>query len=237
MGSRGAYLDLEELLDRYLTKDDLKQIAEEYDLPKGGSKRELVARIASEVPHEDLLHCFHVEDLKEILREHGLPRSGTKAELVERVLSLIETLGDKYAEEKRKLKRRIGALADEIVNYLENFTIGPIRLRDETELEYYMFGRLEEFFRGRGVRVSHQAIGIRDRSKPDIIVQRGKETVIVELKYIRKQRDYDDGITQAMKYSSGFERAKVILFCYDPEKRIKQLIRNIPKEVTPLIKN
>jgi len=40
MGSRGAYLDLEELLDRYLTKDDLKQIAEEYDLPKGGSKRE-----------------------------------------------------------------------------------------------------------------------------------------------------------------------------------------------------
>ena len=58
-GVKRAYLDLEELLDRYLTKDDLKQIAEEYDLPKGGSKRELVARIASEVPHEDLLHHFH----------------------------------------------------------------------------------------------------------------------------------------------------------------------------------
>ena len=99
-----------------------------------------------------------------------------------------------------------------------------------------MFGRLEEFFRGRGVRVSHQAIGIRDRSKPDIIVQRGKETVIVELKYIRTQRDYEDGIAQASKYS-GFERIKVILFCYDPEKRIKQLIRNIPKEVIPVIKN
>ncbi|MDF2957360.1 MAG: hypothetical protein OD814_000982 [Candidatus Alkanophagales archaeon MCA70_species_1] len=35
MGSRGAYLDLEELLDRYLTKDDLKQIAEEYDFAEG----------------------------------------------------------------------------------------------------------------------------------------------------------------------------------------------------------
>ena len=219
MGSRGAYLDLEELLDRYLTKDDLKQIAEEYDLPKGGSKKELVARIASEVPHEDLLHCFHVEDLKEILEEHGLPRSGTKAELVERVLSLIETLGDKYAEEKRKLKRRIGALADEIVNYLENFTIGPIRLRDETELEYYMFGRLEEFFRGRGIKVLHQAIGYRG-SKPDIVIKRGRETVVVELKYIRTQRDYEKGILQAAKYS-GPERTEVILFCYDPERRIK----------------
>ena len=237
MGSGEAYLDLEELLDRYLTKDDLKRIAEEYYLLKSGSKKELAARIASEVPHEDLLYWFHTEDLKEILEEHGLPKSGTKAELVERVLTLITgeiKTGEHIGE--RRPKRGIGALAEEITSYLEDLTIGSIRLRNETELEYYMFGRLEEFFRGRGVRVSHQAIGIRDRSKPDIIVQRGKETVIVELKYIRTQRDYEDGITQATKYS-GFERAKVILFCYDPEKRIKQLIRNIPKEVIPVIKN
>jgi len=233
MGSGEAYLDLEELLDRYLTKDDLKRIAEEYYLSKSGSKKELAARIASEVPHEDLLYWFHIEDLKEILEEHGLPKSGTKAELVERVLTLIT--GEIKTGEHIGERRQKRGLADEIASYLEDLTIGSIRLRDEKELEYYMFGRLEEFFRGRGVRVSHQAIGIRDRSKPDIIVQRGKETIIIELKYIRTQRDYEDGITQATKYS-GFERAKVILFCYDPEKRIKQLIRHIP-EVIPVIKN
>ena len=99
-----------------------------------------------------------------------------------------------------------------------------------------LFGKLEEFFREKNAKVVSQAIGKKDRSIPDITLKRGKETVVVELKYIRKQRDYEDGITQATRYAGdGSLSINVILFCYDPERRIKQEIRHIP-EVIPVIK-
>jgi len=111
---------------------------------------------------------------------------------------------------------------------------GSIKLKDEPDLERYLFGKLEEFFREKKVNVISQAIGIKDRSRPDIVLKRGKETVVVELKYIRKQADHDLGITQA-KYAGMAEGAKVILFCYDPERKIKQEIPHIA-EVNTVIK-
>jgi len=237
---RKSDLDLKTRINK-LDKYRAGLICEKYGLPTKGRKDDLIARIISEIPEKDIVPYFHVDELKAILEGQGLPKSGRKAELVKGVLSLIRIPKErvKPKEEKKKrtsAKKGVKSLADEVVSYLKDIVIGSIRLRDEADLERYLFGKLEEFFRVKNAKIISQAIGKKDRSIPDITLKRGKETVLVELKYIRKQRDYEDGLTQATKYagdeSSGI---KVILFCYDPERRIKQEIRHIP-EVIPVIK-
>lgn len=158
-----------------------------------------------------------------------------KSELVERVLSLIETPEVTIEVEKNpSVKKGAKSLADEIVKYLVDATIGSIGIHNENNLEYYLFGRLEEFFRDKDVTVVPQAIGA-SGAIPDFTLERGEETVMVELKYIRWQSDYVKGIGQAQKYSGTVDRKNVILFCYDPNNKIKQKIPHIPT-IIPIIK-
>ena len=231
---------LETLIDEYMYKDDVVYIAERYGLSAKGAKKDLIGALVSEMPPEELLsYCFVGEDLKYILEDQGLPKNGTKSELVERVLSLIETPEVKTEaetkdEKKPSAKKEAKSLADEIVEYLKDATIGSIGIHNENDLEYYLFGRLEEFFRDKNVTVIPQAIGA-GGARPDLTIERGEEYVLVELKYIRWQSDYMKGIGQAQKYSGTVDRKNVILFCYDPNNKIKQKIPHIPT-IIPIIK-
>jgi hypothetical protein len=231
---------LETLINKYVYKSKVVYIAKRHGLSAKGTMKDLIEALVSAIPLEELLSsCFGVEDLKDILEEQGLPKSGKKSELVERVLSLIETPEVKTEaetkdEKKPSAKKGAKSLADEIVKYLEDATIGSIGIHNEKTLEYYLFGRLEEFFRDKDVTVVPQAIGA-SGARPDLTIERGEESVLVELKYIRWQTDYIKGIGQAQNYSGTVDRKNVILFCYDPNNKIKQKIPHIPT-IIPIIK-
>ena len=235
---RKSNIDLKKRINK-LDKHRAVLICEKYGLPTKGRKDDLIARIVSKIPAEDIVPYFRVDELKALLEEQGLPKSGRKDELVERVLSLIRTPEGK-AKPKEEKKKRTSAekgtksLADEVATYLEDITIGSVRLKDEIALELHLSGRLREFFKEKNIKVKDQAIGIKDRRKPDLEITRGKETVLIELKYIRKLPDYECGIGQALGYSTirDLEGAKVVLFCYDPERKIN---RPIPPEYTPTV--
>lgn len=228
---------LKTVINKHLDKDKVVYIAEQYGLSTKGSKKDLIEEIVSKRSPEKILLSFGVEELKNFLAEQGHSKSGTKNKLVERALSLIEmpkvkTKTKRGNTKKPSTKKSKKSLADEVARYLKDATFGSIRINKEDDLEKYLFGRLEDFFRDKNAKVISQAIGYRDRSRPDIILKRREETVIVELKYIRKQRDYEEGITQAQKYSGDLENSKVILFCHDPNKKIKQEIPHIQKVIS-----
>jgi hypothetical protein len=236
-------IELEYLLGK-LYKEELISIAEKYNLDSTGGKKELIQRLIPEIkPDEELLSkYFGIEQLRGILEKQGLPKSGNKDELVQRLLTAINKSKAKIpkAETKKEKKektivRSMPSLAEEIASYLRNFTLGSISIRDERDLERYLFGVLEKFFEEKSVKIISQYIGVESGSNPDILIEKDGETVVVELKYIKGKGDYRCGIGQAQEYTTIKSGTKVVLFCYDPQKKIKQEIPHLP-EVFSIIK-
>lgn len=97
-----------ETLFKRLHKDELVFIAEEYDLPTGGSKEEIIGRLISEISPQELLSvCFGADELREILEKQGLSKSGNKDELVNRVLSFRDTSKVKAKPEKKTVREKV----------------------------------------------------------------------------------------------------------------------------------
>lgn len=81
-----------EILDSYLYKEEVQQLARDIGLPVSRNKDEIIEELLVN-PHfdpVDAVQFLRVSQLQEILRERGLPSGAARNELFDRVVALME---------------------------------------------------------------------------------------------------------------------------------------------------
>ncbi|MFQ5978578.1 MAG: hypothetical protein ACE5OZ_10670 [Candidatus Heimdallarchaeota archaeon] len=94
-------MDISEFMRKWLTKEDIKDIAHPFDFKKSGTKDELISRIVSDPDFEldDIQRGFYKESLQRLCRTLDLKVSGTKDELWD---SVVDELGLTQAKVRQK---------------------------------------------------------------------------------------------------------------------------------------
>ena len=236
--SMARKIKLEKILDRELDKEGIVLLAEEHGLDTKGKKEDLIKKLISVAPPEDILHfCFNVEGLKEILEAHGLPKSGNKDGLIERVLPLIEIPKVKAKPKKEeKTKKKVvkpanaGLIKDveKIKKIIEDIEFQGTGKTKETGYEKQLVAVLQ-FGLGKERITYEKAVG---RSRLDIVVDSGdNKKVGIELKLYTGTTSIDRLFGQIDRYlGSIYDRIiavvitkKSIATARDEAKRIKKL--------------
>jgi len=170
----------------------------------------------------EMLLGLYKEELKEITRMFGLPVSGTKDELTEIILSnvklseLSKILEELHSfEEEVELKdkpekKEIDAekLFREVKRLLKNLKLPRLpEVKDEDDLKLYISGFLQGAYQRKKIGVKNEVLGI--KGQVDILVG---DTVVVEVKYIKKASQADVGIGQARRVLKEYEARRFDLF-------------------------
>lgn len=85
-------MNIREFLRKYLTKEDVKDLASEFDFKQSGTKNELIDRIIADPDFEldDITTALYKEDVQDICEDLGLKVTGTKDDLWD---SIVNNLG------------------------------------------------------------------------------------------------------------------------------------------------
>jgi hypothetical protein len=236
-------IGLEKIINK-IAKEALVSIAEDYDLPIGGSKEEIIGRLISEISPQELLSvCFGVDELREILEEQGLPKSGNKDELVNRVLSFIDTSKVKAKPEKRTVREKVVKPekssvekdVNKIKEIIDNIEFQGTGKTKETDYEKQLVVALQ-FALGKERVTYEKAVG---RSRLDIVVDSANNKQIgIELKLYTGTTSIDRLFGQIDRYiGSIYDKViavivtkKAIATARDEAKRIKKL-KNVDVKV------
>ena len=89
----------------------------------------------------------------------------------------------------------------------------PPDIENEHELQLLIYGYLVGKYGRKNVKAK-----LGKRSGPDIILF---GNIAIELKYIRSKQDFERGIGQVKGYKQEFDY--VILYCYDPDKKLADI--------------
>lgn len=82
----------EVLLNNYLSKEDVQQLARDRGLPTGRTKGDLIELLISRhLDPVEALEFLNVTALRDLCREFGLDRSGDRGTLVDRLVAAIES--------------------------------------------------------------------------------------------------------------------------------------------------
>jgi len=75
-------------MSKICSKEELQSLADDFDLKRSGTKKELIQQITSHPDFEldDIQRAFYKEELQDICRNRGLPVSGSKYELWEQIV-------------------------------------------------------------------------------------------------------------------------------------------------------
>lgn len=85
-------MDLQKFMDKYLNKEEIKDLASEFDFKQSGTKKELIDRIISDPDFklDDITSVLYKENVQDICEDLGLKVTGTKDDLWD---SIVEKLG------------------------------------------------------------------------------------------------------------------------------------------------
>ncbi len=83
---------IREILDQYLYKEEVQQLAREIGLPVSRSKDEIIEELLVNPDFDpiDAVRFLHVWQLQQILKDRSLPSGAARNELFDRVANLVE---------------------------------------------------------------------------------------------------------------------------------------------------
>jgi len=182
-------MKLKEFMDKHLYKEEVQDLAAEYDLKVSGNKEEIMDRVLSceDFDLEDLTRYFYKEDLQDICRDLGISPSGTKDDVWDRIVEELDleqsaktvttpVISREPSQESNRTDAQRQSLEEIILNWI------PAR-RYKTEEGYQTELRsiLEHKY---GLKVQDEA----GPTQVDILVN---DSIPIELKKNPKREDFD----------------------------------------------
>ncbi len=138
---------------------------------------------------------------------------------------------EEEVELKKPEKKEIDAekLFIEVKRLLKNLKLPRLpKVKDEDDLKLYISGFLQGAHQRKKIGVKNEVLGI--KGQVDILVG---DTVVVEVKYIKKASQADVGIGQDRRYSKMYPY--MILFYYDPRNKSYHDESSLPEDNVELI--
>lgn len=172
-------ISLNEILD-VLYLDELKEIANSFNLPQTGNKNEIIKNLIDKVkPYKDLLEAFKVEELKAICEDLRLP-TGKKSDMIFQLTEIIDEnlIGTGHIDKKPIKIEYLEPTIDNVLAKLKDLYLSKRKVKTEKDAEEEIGLYLSDFFRDV---VSQYNLGGYLGLKIDLDIDNGK--VGIEVKY------------------------------------------------------
>ncbi len=204
-GRKISMKDLEKIIDKYFSKDDISLMLEKAGLKKSGTKKEIIKRLLNESEYdiEHILMKLYKNKLLEICKmfQIKVDSRDSKDIIIEKIVSAIEMKPSTEAKEVRISKK----IFNRIIKDINRFE--PYKVENERDLEKQLY----QYLRGCGYKVTPQSAGVTYGQKfiPDLVI----ENIAIELKHIKSPSQIRDAIAQAIDYKvRGYSTVLLVLY-------------------------